>query len=91
MSTLGTSRSPDMAMTWTAGKLGSTDTAPPQGVQLIHVIPDGVACVRDQIARDAPPNDELTAVIADAYKDEALAQEWRRMAEHVIEDYKEQD
>jgi hypothetical protein len=48
-------------------------SVPPQGVQPIHEIPAGVACVRDQVAYNAPIDGRYQAFLAAIYHDDQVA------------------
>ena len=52
----------------------AASSVPPEGVQLIHVIPAGISCVRDQISMNAPLDGRYDALLSAVYKDDLLAQ-----------------
>jgi hypothetical protein len=58
---------------WGSG-LVPVDSAPPEGVRIIHVIPSGIACVRDEVSRAAPVNGRFEAYLSAVYGNEAVAQ-----------------
>jgi hypothetical protein len=62
---------------WAAARISGTsssptDSASPEGVQIIHVIPEGIACVLDQVSEDAPVDGQFEAFLSAAYKNDAL-------------------
>jgi hypothetical protein len=59
-----------------ADRYAAADTSvPPQGVQPIHEVPAGVACVRDQVAYNAPIDGRYQAFLAAIYHNDQVAQE----------------
>jgi hypothetical protein len=57
-----------------ADRAAADSSVPPQGVQLIHTVPAGVACVRDQMSLSAPVDGDYDAFIGVVYKDATLGQ-----------------
>jgi hypothetical protein len=55
-----------------ADRAAADSSVPPQGVQLIHSVPEGVACVRDQMSLNAPADGRYDAFIGSVYKDPNL-------------------
>jgi hypothetical protein len=58
-----------------ADRSAAAATSVPQGVQPIHEIPEGVACVRDQVAYNAPIDGRYQAFLAAIYHDDEVARQ----------------